>query len=146
MTPESPADEVLIIEEQVETEPELPSGSARPAGMRIAGIVVGSVGLGLVVMTIARRLASRRQGMRGRRRGARLRVRVQPRMAVFAPNLTIALPFSSIVGQPASGRARRFDMRLTRYRRPAGVRRGRGQRISGHSARALRFAPRFPGR
>ena len=103
MTPESPADEVLIIEEQVETEPEFPSGWDRPGRLSIAGIVVGSVGLGLVVMTIARRLAARRQGMR-RRRGARLRI--QPRMAVFAPNLTISLPFSSIVGQPTSGRAR----------------------------------------
>jgi hypothetical protein len=144
MTPESPADEVLLIEEQVETEPELPSGWGRPSGLRIAGIVVGSIGLGLVAMTIARRLATRRPGIRGRRRGARLRV--QPRMTVFAPNLTISLPFSSIVGQPASGRARTFGIRQTRYRGPARARRGRGQRMGSHSARPRRFIRQFAGR
>lgn len=104
MTPESPADEVVIIEEQVRAEPARSAGPLGLARFRIAGLVLGGLAFGLVAAAIGIRRATSLPKMRGRRRGAL--VRIQPRLLVFAPTLTISWPFSSIVGWVPPGRTR----------------------------------------
>jgi hypothetical protein len=141
MTPESPADEVLIIEEQVTTESEQPAGRRRSALRIAAGAVLGSVGLSLAATAIARRLLARR-GVRGQRRRSLLNM--QPRVLVFAPSMTISLPFSGIVeerrGRPRpAGRGR--AIRRTRNARRLPV-----QRRNGLFARRQRMARATAGR
>jgi hypothetical protein len=96
--PTSPADQ-----------PVAPLQSARG---RIAGLVVGSLIVSLAATTLVLRLTRGRQRSSGRRRGAVALVDLQPRVAVFAPTLTISvpstmtisLPFSGITGQVPPGR------------------------------------------
>lgn len=144
MTPESPADEVILIEEQIETEPGRATPSPRTTGLRIAGLVAGSLGLSLAAATVARRVAAgrlgTRQGARARRGGAL--VSVQPRVAVFAPSVTIALPFSDVRGAPPFGRPRRDGRRqaVLRWQATAGQARARGRRMGRRPALRRRFA------
>jgi hypothetical protein len=93
-------------------------GQPRSARGRIARLVVGSLTVGLIATTLVLRLTRGRQRRSGRRRGAL--VDVQPRIAVFAPTITISLPFSGITGRSRAGRTGRFA-----GRRRARERRGR---------------------
>jgi hypothetical protein len=89
-TPTSPADQTV--------------GPLRLGTGRIAGLVVGSLIVSLAATTLVLRLTRGRVGSSGRRRGAL--VDLQPRVAVFAPTITISLPFSGITGQVPPGRMR----------------------------------------
>lgn len=91
--------ETVAAEEQVGVDPASPSAPSRPSAGRIAGLVLGSVALSLGATAVAFALARRQ---RQPRRLARGRViYIQPRVAVFAPALTIAMPFSAIACRAA---------------------------------------------
>jgi len=98
-------------------------GQPRSARGRIARLVVGSLTVGLVATTLVLRLTRGRQRSNGRRRGAL--VDLQPRIAVFAPTITISLPFSGITGQVPPGRGRAGRAGRFAGRRRARERRGR---------------------
>jgi len=104
MMPDSPPDEVLFVQEQVEqlgaTSTRQP-GQVQPSRGRAVWLALGGVALGLAGATMALRLVRDRPRTNGRRRGLLLNLqpRIQPRTAVFAPTLTVSLPFSSIAGQ-----------------------------------------------
>jgi hypothetical protein len=134
MMPESPVEEVLLVDRPA-------TAQARPIAVmppaRIASLTLGILALSLAVTAVARR-ATGRQRTRERRRGAL--VTIQPRVGVFAPNLTIALPFSAIAGQEPRGRrlirARTFQRaRARRGRRPA---RGRPAWLRRSASRGMR--------
>jgi hypothetical protein len=98
MSLESGADEVVIIEEEIETEPDTSTRSGRAP--RIAAIVAGSVGLSVAASVLARRFAIRRQLATPRGQIGRMRMSrpiTMPRLAIFAPSTTIALPFSQVI-------------------------------------------------
>lgn len=125
MMPESGPDEMVIIEEQVGPVPSGLASRRTTSPARIASMVVGSLALSLAATAIAIRLANRGRVNRGRRRVPLFNM--QPRVAVFAPSMTITLPFSGISGPAAP-------------RRPAAVRSvrfPRGGRLT--TARAVRF-------
>lgn len=107
-----------IEEEQIGIELEGTPEPSRPAlwrGARVAGLVLGSITLSLAATAFASRLFSRRQQPRGRRRAGA--IRIQPRVAIFAPTVTVSLPFSAIAGKPAPGRNRVGRNRAGRARR-----------------------------
>lgn len=98
----------------------------RAARLGVRGAIAA---LTIASIVIPRIVARAQQRNTGRRRGARLYI--QPRIAVFAPNITISLPFSAIAGQTAG----RPTNRSARRRR---ARSGRG---GGRSRRAGARAP-----
>jgi hypothetical protein len=140
----SPAEEVLIIEEQVQPEPSPPARRPGPAAGLIAGLALAGLAVGLAATAIAIRLASSGQRRRGRRRGALLNV--QPRMAVFAPNLTISLPFSGMARRMRPRRQPPMPIRAAQFRRLAMARRARSRQQEGGRARPWRGGWRRPAR
>jgi hypothetical protein len=108
MMPESPIEDVLIVEEGAATQP----APTRPGRLprSVVGLTLIALPFGLAATTIALGLASRPAG---RRRGAFLTLR--PRITVFAPSVTITLFGSTFTGRMPAGRAAPF----ARRRRPA---------------------------
>ncbi len=97
-------EEHIGIEAEVTTEPPRPARWPRRA--RIAGMVLGSITVSLAATAFASRLFRGRQLVRARGRRRAVAIRIQPRVAIFAPTLTVSLPFSAIAGRPAPGRNR----------------------------------------
>ena len=128
MMPESGPEEVVIIEEQVRP---APAGRRAASPARIAGMVLGSLAFSLAATAVAIRLANRGRGSPGRRRTPLLNV--QPRAAIFAPNITINLPFSGVAGRAALGR--RAPVRAVQF-----PRRGRPMRARVPSQAAREMA------
>lgn len=96
--------ETAAAEEQAGVEPASPSAPSRSSAGRIAGLVLGSVALSLGATAAAFGLARRQRQPRAGRRGRV--INIQPRVAVFAPALTISMPFSAIAGRAAPRRNR----------------------------------------
>jgi hypothetical protein len=137
MTPDSPPDEVIFIEEQVgQLDAESPERSLEQQGQsrgRTVAMAVGGLALGLAATTVAARIVRGRTRTGGRRRGSllNLQTRFQPRAAVFAPNLAVSLPFSRIDGRRQGRRGRNSARRggpFARQHRTA--RRGRMQTMT----------------
>ena len=115
MMPESGPEDMLILEEQVGPVPSAPARRGAPTPVRIAGMVLGGLALGLAATTIAIRLANRGRGSMGRRRAPLFSF--QPRAAIFAPSITITLPFSGVSGQAVPGRRRPVAVRTLGFPR-----------------------------
>ncbi len=123
-------------------------GPLQSARGRLAGFVVGSLFVSLAATTLVLRLTRGRQRTSGRQRGALVDLHLQPRVAVFAPTLTIsvpstitiALPFSGITGQAPPRRNRAGQTRRFAGRRGRGAMerhergRGRMRRAAGRPA------------
>lgn len=90
--------ETIAAQEQVGAEPAIPSVPSRLSRGRIVGLALGSTALSLGATAAVFRLARRRQP-RIMRRGRV--IKIQPRVAIFAPALTISMPFSAIAGRAA---------------------------------------------
>lgn len=150
MTPDSPIDEELIIEERVRTEPTSPAERpGRPLGriVGIVGLALAGLALGLTATAVALRLTTRPGG---RRRGALLNL--QPRVAIFAPSLTVvphlttALPGSTIAGRTLLGRTAQIPtIPFLRRRRTVGQRRPARQ-VTGRRRWTRAAARRLPAR
>ncbi len=154
MTPDSPIDEELIIEERVLAEPTSPAERPGwPLGriVGIVGLALAGLALGLTATAVALRLTTRPGG---RRRSALLNF--QPRVAVFAPSLTVApnivphlttaLPGSTIAGRTPLGRTARIPtIPLLRRRRAVG-RRGTVRQVTGRRRWTRAAARRLPAR
>lgn len=105
-------DSVMVEEEELILGPDDLSEDRLPGILRALGLAAGGLALtgGLVFVGMQllrdRGIISRLQvpdlKLNGLRRGARVEVR--PRTVIFSPNLTITLPFSSVVEQRESGR------------------------------------------
>lgn len=112
--------ETLVAEEQIAVEPEgtaETSRSARWPRARIAGMVLGSITVSLAATALATRLFRGRQQPRARGRRRTRAIRIQPRVAIFAPTITVSLPFSAIAGKAAPSRNRLNRNRAGRARR-----------------------------
>lgn len=120
--------ETIPVEEQAGTEPVSQPTPSRFSRGRIAALALGSVSLSLAATAAAFWAARRQRQLRGGRRGRVLNI--QPRVAVFAPALTISLPFSSIESRAASGRNRGRRIGPVPFVWPRGIveRRGRTAR------------------
>lgn len=73
------------------------------------GVRGAIAGLTITSIVIPRIVARAQQRASGRRRGGR--ISIQPRVAIFAPTITISLPFSGIAGQTSPGRGGRSRRR-----------------------------------
>lgn len=96
--------ETIAAQEQAGVEPASQPVPSQPSIGRVVGLTLGSVALSLGATAVAVGLARSRRQPRARRR-SRV-IKFQPRVAVFAPALTISMPFSAIAGRAAPSRNR----------------------------------------